>query len=140
MKALYTLGGATAGFLAGYMVKKVSRSDVILAISSIFDDTIIEVESPEIDCSKYREFTMFVNLDSVENPEKLLIEVFFWNGSEWKKYNEWFWEVLYYVPIQTPVAESLSGDILGNLMKIKATSLGTSSINKFQLNLEIQMS
>jgi len=37
-------------------------------------------------------------------------------------------------------AESLSGDILGNLMKIRAISSGTSSANKFQLNLKIQMS
>ena len=140
-KELYALGGAGVGFLAGYLVKTaVSRSDVIPAIDSVFDETLIEVESPEIDCSKYRKFTAFINIDSVETPEKLVIEVFFWNGVEWKKYGEKFWSTLIYIPVQTPVAESLSGDILGNLMKIRAISSGTSSTNNFQLNLKIQMS
>ena len=128
-EALYALGGGVAGFVAGQMLKKISKSEIIPAIDTVFDTTT-EAESPEIDCSKYKKFALFVNATGSGN---LLIEVFYWGG-EWKKYDEWFWSSLIYVPAMMPVAEVLSGDILGNLMKIRAT--GTS----VQLNLDIQMS
>ena len=128
VEILPILGGAVGGFVAGYMLKTIKKSEIIPAIDV---DGATEAESPEIDCSKYKKFTAFINANS----GNFVIEVFYWNGEEWKKYDEDFWGSLIYVEAMMPVAEALSGDILGNLMKIRATSLG----NTFQLDLKIQM-
>lgn len=118
--------------------KTVRRKIATLINGVVFDTTAETYTSESIDISQYRDFLLLLNVDVTLVPTDIYFDVLLSddNVSFYKLMNGPFGD-LRYEDSAGDLLEAIQGKCLAPYMKLKATSSGCSSTNKFTITAKV---
>lgn len=113
--------------------------ETVTAINNItFDNTLSTKTSKKIDVKSYEKFALFIDLNVTATPTDITIEVLFSDDDRtYYTYATGPYGSLMYEDSAGDKKEYLTGEIIADYMKIKATATGTTAANKFTLTTKV---
>lgn len=107
-----------------------------------FDATTTSKNSSSVDCSRWRKFLLYLNVDSTLTPTDIRFIPQFSDdaGTTWFDYKQGLFASLYYEDADTAsgITECFSGDVVGRLFRLRAVATGTSAANKFTVTATVE--
>lgn len=123
---------------------KVKRSSAITTLVSaqVFDDVQTAYNSAAVDCSAFRHFLLFLDVDSTVTPTDIQFIVQFSDddGTTWYSYKQNLFASLFYEDQDTAsgIKECFSGEVAGRDMRLRVVATGTTSANKFTVTAKVE--
>lgn len=120
--------------------KGAKKSDVITALmeGQVFNDVTTSKNSETIDTEDFKEFALFLFIDSTLTPTDIVFKVQFSNdgGTTWFDLQNDFWSDLRYEDSATAagIREVLAGPCIGRKIRLRVVATGTGAANKFTVS------
>lgn len=113
----------------------------------LFDNKVInnttEQISDAVNCEAFREFGLYLAIDSTSTPTTLQIKIQFldrWSG-QWHTYKQGPFASLFYEDTDTAdgIYELFVGDVAGRAVRVTLTGVGTSSSAYFTVSVGLDL-
>lgn len=126
-------------------VESAIRSGVITTLidAVLLDDDPTYYNSAALDCSGFRNFLLYLSVDSTGAPTTVQFLVQFSDdgGTTWWTYKQGPFASLFYEDgdTATQINECFSGECAGRLMRIRAVAVGTDGSKKFLVSAKVEL-
>ncbi|MCX6072013.1 MAG: hypothetical protein NTU91_14345 [Chloroflexi bacterium] len=126
-------------------VESAIRSGAIATLidAITLDDDPTSYNSDALDCSGFRNFLLYVAIDSTSTPTTLQLLVQFSDdgGTIWWTYKQGPFAALFWedADTATEINECFEGKCGGRLMRIRAVGVGTTSSAKFKVTAKVEL-
>ncbi len=129
---------STGEILVGYDTTHRVVQAVVFLDKVEFNDVVGTWTSDEFFCAPYSSVALLVDIDWTAIVTNLTVEAQVSDDpSKWYTKTDGPWGSLIWVPAQGDLRESIDGDIRANWMRLKATVVGSSAVNKALLTAKI---
>ncbi len=129
---------STGEILVGYDTTHRVVQTVVFLDKVEFNDVVGTWTSDEFFCAPYSSVALLVDIDWTAIVTNLTVEAQVSDDpSKWYTKTDGPWGSLIWVPAQGDLRESIDGDIRANWMRLKATVVGSSAVNKALLTAKI---
>lgn len=120
----------------------VRSKTIIQLFDEVFVKDTVEKVSDGVNCQAFREFLLYLDLDSTSTPTNIRIKVQYldrWTG-KWHTYKQGLFASLYYedTDLASGIQECFSGEVMGRDIRVTLTSVGTSGSAYFTASVAIE--
>ena len=120
----------------------VRSEDIVQLFDRLKVNNTTERLSDALPCREFREFLLYVYIDSTGAPTTLQIKVQYldrWTG-KWHTYKQGLFASLFYedTDVASGVHECFSGEVMGREMRVTLTGVGTTGSAYFNVSVAVE--